>query len=134
MNHQSRDPPRSRRAGRGHRVLHPGVQGGLAASLAQNFGLQPLIGKPHAVVDDTLSPDFPLGDSLEVFIRREDAERFIEVRGDDPEVAAKPRIEECERRRAELAPTGHGDQACEFSFRSGLFDTFISPLPSAFMT
>jgi hypothetical protein len=32
-----------------------------------------------------LSPEFPLGDSLEVFIRREDAERFIEeVRGDDP--------------------------------------------------
>jgi hypothetical protein len=47
-----------------------------------------------AVVDDALSPDFPLGDSLEVFIRREDAERFIEeVRCDDPEVAAKLRIE-----------------------------------------
>jgi hypothetical protein len=30
-----------------------------------------------------------------VFIRREDAERFIEeVHGDDPEVAAKLRIEE----------------------------------------
>ena len=37
----------------------------------------------------------PLGDSLEVFIRREDAERFIEeVRGDEPELAAKLRIEE----------------------------------------
>ena len=44
-----------------------------------------------------LSPEFWLGDSLEVFIRREDAERFIkEVRGDDPEVAAKRRIEERE--------------------------------------
>ena len=32
---------------------------------------------------------------LDVFIRREDAERFIEeVRGDDPELAAKLRIEE----------------------------------------
>ena len=32
---------------------------------------------------------------LEVFIRREDAERFIEeVRGDDAEVAKKLRIEE----------------------------------------
>ena len=32
-----------------------------------------------------------------MFIRREDAERFIEeVRGDDPEVAAKLRIEERE--------------------------------------
>ena len=32
---------------------------------------------------------------LDVFIRREDAERFIEeVRGDEPELAAKLRIEE----------------------------------------
>ena len=52
----------------------------------------------YAVVDDALSPDFPLGDAVETFIRREDAERFIEeVRGDDPEVAAKLRIEERER-------------------------------------
>ncbi len=44
----------------------------------------------HAVVDDALSPAFPLGGELEVFIRREDAERFIEeVRGDDPEVAGE---------------------------------------------
>lgn len=51
----------------------------------------------YAVVDDALSADFPLGDSLEVFVRREEAERFIEeVRGDDPEVEAKPRIEERE--------------------------------------
>jgi hypothetical protein len=51
----------------------------------------------YAVVDDTLSPGFPLGDSLEVFVRREDAERFIEeARSDGPEVAAKLRIEERE--------------------------------------
>ena len=51
----------------------------------------------YAVVDDVLSPDFPLGDALGVFVRREDAERFIEeVRGDDPEMAAKLRIEERE--------------------------------------
>jgi hypothetical protein len=51
----------------------------------------------YAVVDDALSPDFPLGDAVEAFVRREDAERFIaEVRGDDPEVAAKLRIEERE--------------------------------------
>ena len=31
-----------------------------------------------AVVDDSLSPDFPLSDALDVFIRREDAERFID--------------------------------------------------------
>jgi hypothetical protein len=43
-----------------------------------------------------------------VFIGREDAERFVEeVRGDDPEVAAKLRIEEREARRCgrvELRP------------------------------
>ena len=40
----------------------------------------------YAVVDEALSPDFRLGVELEVFIRREDAERFIEeVRGDDPD-------------------------------------------------
>jgi hypothetical protein len=51
----------------------------------------------YAVVDDALSLDLPLGDALEVFIRREDAERFIaEVRGDDPETAATLRIEERE--------------------------------------
>jgi hypothetical protein len=44
----------------------------------------------YAVVDDALSSDFPLGDSLEIFTRREHAERFVEeVRGDDPEVAAR---------------------------------------------
>ena len=49
----------------------------------------------YAIVDDALSPEFPLGDSLEVFIRREDAARFTEeVRGDKPAVAAKLRIEE----------------------------------------
>ena len=38
----------------------------------------------YAVVDDALSPEFPLGDSLEIFVRRKDAERFIEeVRSDD---------------------------------------------------
>ena len=47
----------------------------------------------YAVVDDALSPDFPLGVELEVVIRREDAERFVEeVRGDEPDMAAKLRI------------------------------------------
>ena len=51
----------------------------------------------YAVVDDALSPDFPLGVELEVFIRRGNAERFIEgVRGDEPGMAAKLRIEERE--------------------------------------
>jgi hypothetical protein len=51
----------------------------------------------YAVVDEALSPDFPLGDSLEVFVRREDAERFIEeVHGDDPDLAANLRIDDRE--------------------------------------
>ncbi len=41
----------------------------------------------YGVVDDALSPDFPLGVELEVFIRREDSERFVEeVRGDVDDV------------------------------------------------
>jgi hypothetical protein len=45
----------------------------------------------------------PLGDALETFIRREDAERFIEeVRGDDPDVASYLRIEERELDGGEL--------------------------------
>jgi hypothetical protein len=56
----------------------------------------------YAVVDDALSPDFPLGIELEVFIRREDAERFVaEVRGDDHQMAAKLRIEEQEPEQVE---------------------------------
>jgi hypothetical protein len=48
----------------------------------------------YAIVDDALSPDFPLGDAVETFVRREDAERFIEeVRSDEPDLAAKLRIE-----------------------------------------
>ena len=51
----------------------------------------------YALVDDALSPDFPLGDAVEVFVRREDSERCIqEVRGDNPDVAAKLRVEERE--------------------------------------
>jgi hypothetical protein len=34
----------------------------------------------YAIVDDAISHDFPLGVELEVFIRREDAEQFIEQR------------------------------------------------------
>jgi hypothetical protein len=50
-----------------------------------------------AILDERSSPDNPLGDAVETFIRREDAERFIEeVRGDDPEVAVNLRIEERE--------------------------------------
>jgi hypothetical protein len=51
----------------------------------------------YAIIDERSSHNPPLGDSIEVFMGREDAERSIrEVRGDEPEVAAKLRIEERE--------------------------------------
>jgi len=51
----------------------------------------------YAVVDETISPMSPLGNAIEVFLRREDAQRFIEeVDGDDPELAELLRIEERE--------------------------------------
>ena len=51
----------------------------------------------YAVVDETISPTSPLGDAIDVFLRREDAQRFIErVDSDDPEVAEPLRIEERE--------------------------------------
>ena len=51
----------------------------------------------YAIVDVRSSLDHPLGEAVETFIRRQDAERFIEeVRGDDPQIAAKLRIEERE--------------------------------------
>ena len=51
----------------------------------------------YAVVDETISPTSPLGDAIDVFLRREDAQRFIEeVDGDDPELAALLRIKERE--------------------------------------
>jgi hypothetical protein len=50
---------------------------------------------------------FPLGDAPEVYIRREDAERFIEeIRGDDPETreAAADRGAKARGRSYELEP------------------------------
>ncbi len=48
----------------------------------------------YAIVDDSFSPASPLGDGVETFIRREDAERFIEeVRGEDPQLAKYLRID-----------------------------------------
>ena len=51
----------------------------------------------YAVLDDALSPDFPLGDALEV----SSAARTLsgssrKCAGDDPEAAAKLRVEERE--------------------------------------
>jgi hypothetical protein len=51
----------------------------------------------YVVLDDRTSASSLLGDALEVFVRREDAARFVEeVRRDDPELAACLRIEERE--------------------------------------
>ena len=51
----------------------------------------------YAVVDETISPTSPLGDAVDVFLWREDAQRFIEeIAGDDPELAELLRIEERE--------------------------------------
>ena len=48
-------------------------------------------------VDLRSSPDHPLDDAVETFVRREDAERFIEeVRGDDLDLASHLRIKERE--------------------------------------
>jgi hypothetical protein len=51
----------------------------------------------YAIIELRSSPEHPLGEAIEVFIRREDADRFIdEVRGDEPELAAHLRVEERE--------------------------------------
>ena len=51
----------------------------------------------YVIIDTRSSPTHPLGDTVETFVRREDAGRFIEeVRGDDPELASYLRIEERE--------------------------------------
>ncbi len=57
----------------------------------------------YVILDERSSPDHPLGDAVETFIRREDAERFIEeVRRDESELASYLRIEERERVRIDL--------------------------------
>jgi hypothetical protein len=51
----------------------------------------------NAIIDLRYSPDHPLANAFEIFVRREDAESFIEdVRGDDPDLASYLRIEERE--------------------------------------
>jgi hypothetical protein len=48
-------------------------------------------GCARIILDTRTSLDHPLGDAIETFIRREDAERFIEeVRGDDPALRELP--------------------------------------------
>ena len=54
--------------------------------------------RPETTSAPSSIPRAALGDALEVFIRREDAEQLHRggARGDDPEAAAKLRIEERE--------------------------------------
>jgi hypothetical protein len=59
----------------------------------------------YAVVDDSVSPTSPLGDAIKTFIGREDAERFVDVRGDDPELASP-----CGSRSASWWPAGSPTQ------------------------
>ena len=57
----------------------------------------------YAVVDDALSSTCPPGDAHEVYVRREDAERFVEeIRHDEPEPAESLRIEERELQAGQL--------------------------------
>ena len=79
----------------------------------------------YAVVDDTFSPDFPLGDAVETFIRREEAERFIEeVRGDEPETTeAEDRGAGGRGGRAELE-----SERLQISQRSSMLRTVFEPL------
>jgi hypothetical protein len=50
-----------------------------------------------AVVDLRSSPDHPVGDAIETFIRREDADQFIaNAQRDDPQLAAHLRVVERE--------------------------------------
>ena len=58
----------------------------------------------YAVADLRSSPDHPRGDAVETFVRRENAERFVDEVRDDPELASYLRIEGAEARggRAEL--------------------------------
>jgi hypothetical protein len=54
------------------------------------------VGAP-AVIHLRSNPNHLLGDAVETFVRRQDAERFIEeVGGDDPELASYLRVEEQE--------------------------------------
>jgi hypothetical protein len=75
----------------------------------------------YAVVDQTISPTSPLGDAIDVFLRREDAQRFIEeIEGDDPELAEALRIEERELGAGSAAPAQQLSQLGAASKRNRL--------------
>ena len=88
-----------------------------ARAISRHIGVFPYV-IVHAVVDDALSPDFPLGDAVEVFVRREDTERFIEeVRVDESVLIVAPRdplSHQLRHRRASsrrgVVPRPHGSR------------------------
>ena len=102
----------------------------------------------YAVVSEKLSPTSPLGEAIDVFVQREDAERFIEeVRGDDPDLASYLRIDERELEVADdtRAIARGGDVARRQSrpypdpqsgakLLSLLWVILVMPVPSAFIT
>jgi hypothetical protein len=70
----------------------------------------------------SIAPRAAQGHSLDVFVLREDAERFInEIRGDDPELASYLRIEERELEAGGLNwrdwQETHADRACRTVLR-----------------
>jgi len=78
-------------------MMKPGVPGSVtdSASLRQE--------------DDALPADFPHGVELEVFVRRKDAEKFIEpVRGDEPELG-RCRVSRSGAGGGRLSPQTKGD-------------------------
>ena len=92
LNRRRRIPAEHIEVGGLPRPRHPSLLEGPRRSFVAGGNI-PL----HAILDLRSSPDHPLGDAVERFIRREDAERFIEdVRRDDPELASFLRIEERE--------------------------------------
>ena len=68
----------------------------------------------YPIIDLRSSRSHPLGEAVETFIRREDAERFVEeVRGDDPELPSYLLIEQREREAGDSSAT-EGPQAPSF--------------------
>jgi hypothetical protein len=60
----------------------------------------------YPIIDLRSSRSHPLGEAVETFIRREDAERFVEdVRGDDPELLSYLLIEQRVREAGDSSAT-----------------------------
>ena len=65
----------------------------ISTALPESVIVSPVL--VYAIIDLRSSPDHPLGDAIETFVRREHAKRFVdEVRGDDPDLASYLRVEE----------------------------------------